>query len=428
MQVSVETISGLERRMKVELPGERVANEIDNRLKSIAQNVRMDGFRPGKVPFNVVKQRYENEVRDEVLGELMKNAFFEAVIQQKLNPVGTPNIDLAPFVAGNNFEFTATFEVYPEIKLQPMDQLEIEKPAAEIKEEDVDAMIDKVRKQQTVWEDVKRPAKEGDRVTIDFVGTINGESFDGNVGTHVPVILGSGRMIEGFEDHLRGAVAGADTTLEVTFPETYHYKAVAGKPAKFEIKVHKVEEAIIPEVDEEFIKAVGVEDGNYESFREEVRHNMRHQLDHAVYQKLKQQVIDKLYDLNKIEIPKALLDHEVNTIKHQTGLPESYVLNEEQRASFEERARKRVATSLVFNEIVRENKFAVSPERLREEVEKVANAYEESEQVVSWYYDNKDRLSEIEGMVLDNMVVDWVTSQAKVKEVPASFDEVVGKH
>lgn len=427
MQVSVESMSGLERRMKVELPGERVANEIENRLRSMSHNVRIDGFRPGKVPFNVVKQRYESEVRDEVLGELMKNAFFEAVIQEKLNPVGSPNIDLVPFVAGNNFEFTATFEIYPEIKLLPLDQAEIEKPMAEIREEDVDSMIEKVRKQQTVWEEVKRPAQEGDRVTIDFIGTINGESFEGNVGTHVPVILGSGRMIEGFEDHLRGKEAGIDTLLEVSFPETYHYKAVAGKPATFQIKIHKVEEAVVPEVDAEFIKAVGVDDGTYESFREEVRHNMRHQLDHAVYQRLKQAVIDKMFEMNKIEIPKALMDHEVNTIKHQTGLPESYELNEEQRASFEERARKRVATSLIFNDIVRQNKFTVSPERLREEVEKVANAYEESEQVISWYYDNKDRLSEIEGMVLDNMVVDWVMSQVKVKEVPTSFDEVVGK-
>lgn len=422
MQVSVEATSGLERRMTVAMPSDQFETEVMNRLRSLARTTRMDGFRPGKVPFDVVKKRYAGQVRSEVAGDMMQRGFYAAISQEKLRPAGFPQITPVSLEPGKDLAFTAVFEVYPEITLAPLDGVVLEKRVASITDADVDAMVDKVRKQRTEWVAVERAAVEGDRVVIDFTGTIDGESFRGNEGKQVPVVLGSSRMIKGFEDKLVGTKAGDQLTIDLEFPADYHYADVAGKPVKFDISVHVVEGSQLPEVDEAFVQGLGIEAGTAEALRSELRDNMQRELDSAIRSNLKRQVSDKLFEVNKIEFPKSLIDHEIEQLKKQYG---GYV-----DASFDEKLRsqaeRRVGLGLIFAEIVQANQLSVPPERLRQEIEKVAASYEQSDQVIEWYYSDKERLSEVEAVVLEDIIVDWVMEQAQVNDVASSFDDVMG--
>ncbi len=424
MQVSVEKTGTLERVMRVEVPEERIQSEINNRLKNIARTTQISGFRAGKVPFNIVKNRYEGMVRQEVVGEVLQNSLYEAIMRENLRIAGAPMVDAAPYVPGRTFAYTAKFEVYPEIQLNPCDDLVIEKPVAEISERDIDQMIDKIRQQRASWAPVDRAAKMDDRITIDFKGTINGEEFKGNEGKGVPVELGRGRMIAGFEEQLVGLAAGQEKVLDLSFPTDYHFKEVAGKPVQFSVKAHKVEEAAMPEVNEEFIKSLGVENGNLVEFRQQLKKSMSFELERAIKSKVKQQVADALIANNPVHVPGALIQQEIDANKQRMGLPADFQLPSDQRSSFEDMARKRVATGLLFSEIVRVNNLRVSPERLRQEIDLIANSYEDPQEVVSWYYADRNRLGEIESLVLEDIVVDWVLDHAKVKEVTSSFDDM----
>lgn len=422
MQVSVETTTGLERRMTVAVPAEQVDSEVMKRLRSMARTTQIAGFRPGKVPFNLVEKRYGGQVRIEVAGDLMQRGFYAAISQEKIRPAGAPQITPISLDEGKDLEFSAVFEVYPEIHLASLDAVEIEKPNVVLTDDDVSAMVEKVRKQRSEWVASDRPVIMHDRVIIDFTGTIDGEAFKGNEGTNVPVEIGSGRMIAGFEDKLLGLKAGDDVTIDLEFPADYHYKEVAGKPVQFAIKIHRVEESVLPNIDAEFVKSLGVDAGTLEALRQELKDNMQRELDTAIRASMKRQVSEKLFETNKIECPKALLLSEIDHLKQQYG---KYV-----DSSFDEKlnaqAERRVALGLIFAEIVRANKLSVPPERLRQEVEKVAASYEQADQVVAWYYNNKDRLAEIESVVLEDVIVDWVTGQAIIKEVTSSFNEVMG--
>jgi len=426
MQVSVESTSTLERRIKVEVPAERIQGEVDSRLKSLARTTKIDGFRPGKVPFSLVRKRYEQQVRQEVMGEVVQNSFYEAITQEKLQPAGMPAIDPQPLEEGKGLEYVATFEVYPTVQLAPLDGVEIEKPVVEISDSDVDEMMDKVRKQQSIWVDADRRAENGDQVIVDFVGTIEGESFPGNEGKKIPVVLGSGRMISGFEEQLVGVKAGDDKTLDLSFPENYHYKEVAGKPVQFAVKVHKVQIAELPALDDEFAKAMGVEEGGIERLRSQLKESMELELTHAIRKKLKQQVSDKLFEVNSVEVPSALVEQEIVDSVKRMGMPADTQLTVEQKDGMRGAAQKRVAIGLLFSEVIKSNSLSVPSERLREEVEKLAASYEDSESVVQWYYGDKNRLAELEAVVLEDMIVDWVMDHARVTDVQSSFAEVVG--
>lgn len=422
MQVSVEATTGLERRMTVAMPSDQFEAEVQNRLRSLARTARIDGFRPGKVPFDLVKKRYAGQVRSEVAGDMMQRGFYTAISQEKLRPAGFPQITPISLEPGKDLAFSAVFEVYPEITLAPLDGVVLDKKVATITDADVDAMVEKVRKQRTEWVVVERAAAEADRVLIDFSGTIEGEAFRGNEGKRVPVVLGSGRMIKGFEEKLIGVKSGDQLTIDLEFPADYHYADVAGKPVKFDIVVHEVEGSQLPEIDTAFVQSLGIEAGTVDALRAELRDNMQRELDTAIRSNLKRQVSDKLFEANRIEFPKALIEHEIEQLKQQYG---GYV-----DASFDEKLRtqaeRRVGLGLIFAEVVQANQLAVPPERLRQEIEKLAASYEESAQVVEWYYSNKERLSEVEAVVLEDIIVDWVMERAKVNEISASFNDVMG--
>lgn len=430
MQVSVTSTEGLERRMTVELSADSVETEVQKRLKNMAGRVRMDGFRPGKVPLKVVAKRYGAQVRQEVEADVMQNSFYAAIQQENLRPAGMPKIEPG-VLANDKFEFTATFEVYPEVKVEVPADLTVQKPVVEIQDSDVDAMIDKLRSQRAGWEETDRAVANGDQVIIDFLGKIDGEAFDGGEGKGYPLVIGSNRFIAGFEEQLVGAKAGDSLDVNVTFPESYQSEALAGKPAVFEVTVHTVNAPKLPEIDDpEFLQALGVAEGKADDLRNEVRGSMERELQQKIESKVKDQVLDKLADANPVEIPDALIESEIQTMANQArqsmGMQGGEIeITDQIREALKERATRRVALGLLVGEVIREQKFQADADAVRNRIQAMADTYEDPATVVNWYYEDKSRLNGVEALVLEDQVVDWIMSNAKVEDVATAFDEVM---
>jgi len=431
MQVSVEATGGLERRMTVQVPEERVEKEVEGRLQRLARTAKLKGFRPGKVPMKVVKSHYGAQVRQEVVGDVIQSSFYEAVVKENLRPAGLPTIEPKTLEEGKSLEYTATFEVMPEVEPASLSGVKLEKVSAEVSEADVDTMLETLRKQRTRWEAAERGAKEGDRVVIDFKGTIDGAEFQGNEGKQVPVVIGAKRMITGFEEGLVGAKANDSLTLDLTFPEEYGYKEVAGKPVQFAVTVHRVEEPHLPELDEEFAKSFAVTEGGVEALRKEVRQNMERELEQAVTGRVKQAVMDKLLELNAIDLPKALIKQEAEQLAAQMRqnmhIPAGKPGVNLDSSMFDDQARRRVSLGLVLSEIIKRNELKADPAKVREQVEKVASTYERPQDVINWYYADRNRLAEVESLVLENQVVEWALGQADVSETKSSFNELMNR-
>lgn len=431
MQVSVEATGGLERRMTVQVPEERVEKEVEGRLQRLARTAKLKGFRPGKVPMNVVKSHYGAQVRQEVVGDVIQSSFYEAVVKENLRPAGLPTIEPKSLEAGKSLEYTATFEVMPEVEPASLSGVKLEKVSAEVSDADVDAMLETLRKQRTRWEAVERAAKEGDRVVIDFKGTIDGTEFQGNEGKQVPVVIGAKRMITGFEEGLVGAKTNDSLTLDLKFPEEYGYKEVAGKPVQFAVTVHRVEEPHLPELDDEFAKSFAITEGGVEALRKEVRQNMERELEQAVTGRVKQAVMDKLLELNAIDLPKALIKQEAEQLAAQMRqnmhIPAGKSGVNLDSAMFEDQARRRVSLGLVLSEIIKRNELKADAAKVREQVEKVAATYERPQDVINWYYADRNRLAEVESLVLENQVVEWALGQADVSETKSSFNELMNR-
>ena len=435
MQVSIETTSGLERRLTVGVPAERVDGEVDQRLKQAAKNIRLDGFRPGKVPMKVIRQRFGAGVRQEVLGEVMSQSFQEAVVQEKLRPAGQPSIEPKTLDAGKDLEYVATFEVFPEIDLVDMNGIEIERPAAEVTDADVENMIEIFRKQQGGWEVAERAAQDGDQVRIDFAGTRDGEAFDGGAGEDVELVLGSGRMIPGFESGIEGMAAGEEKTLALSFPEDYHNEDLKGAAVEFAITLHEVKEQVMAPIGEELFQAYGVEEGGEEKFREEISQNMQRELKTAVRNKVKQQVLDAVIERHEgQEVPQALIDSEIQQMRQQMfqqfGGAGSADLDMESllpAEMFQDQAQRRVKLALILNEMVSSNELKADPDKVREAVEEIASTYQEPEQVVSWYYSNQEQLDSVENMVLEDAVIEKLLAEASVTDTECSYQEALAQ-
>lgn len=421
MQVSVSTLNGLERQISVAVPAERIDNEIRTRLDTMSKRSRIAGFRPGKAPLHVIKQRYGDQIQQEVLGDVLQSSFYEAVSSQKLRPAGSPHIHPKARQAGQPLEYTATFEVYPELHINPLSGVEIERPVAEISEQDVDRVIENIRQQRSTWAEVSRASKTGDRVRIDFRGTRNGNDFPGNHADNMPVELGKGRMIPGFEDKLTGVSAGAALSFELRFPADYHATEMQNADVKFDVKVVAVEESRLPELNDEFIKTLGIAEPSVDALRKDVRQNMQRELDDRARAILKQNVMDALLKSNPVEVPKSLVQQELQSLlEGQTG---------EKSADFAARlepvARRRVALGLLLAEIVKQQHIKADPAKLRKAVEHFASTYERPDEVIQWYYSDKRRLAQVESYVFENEVVDWAVANAKVKDVSSTFDALI---
>ncbi|WP_411562827.1 trigger factor [Pseudomonas shirazensis] len=427
MQVSVENTSALERRMTIAVPAERVETEVNKRLQQTARRAKVAGFRPGKVPMSVIRQRYEEAARQEAFGDLVQSSFYEAVVEQKLNPAGAPAVEPKSFEKGKDLEFVAIFEVFPEFTVAGFDSINVERLSAEVADADLDNMLEVLRKQNTRFETVDRAAQIDDQVNIDFVGKVDGEEFAGGSAKGTQLVLGSGRMIPGFEDGLVGAKAGEERVVNVTFPEDYQNLDLAGKAAEFTITVNSVSAPQLPELNEEFFAQFGIKETTLEGFRTEVRKNMERELRQAIKTKVKNQVMDGLLAANPIEVPKALLENEVNRLRVQAVQQFGGNIKPEQLPAelFEEQAKRRVVLGLIVAEVVKQFDLKPDEGKVREMIEEMASAYQEPEQVISWYYKNDQQLNEVRSVVLEEQVVDTVLQKATVTDKSVSYEEAV---
>lgn len=431
MQVSIETTSGLERRLTVGVPSAQVESEVTKRLQEASKNVRINGFRQGKVPMKVVKQRYGAGVRQEVIGEVMSRSFYEAVQKEDVKPAGQPSIEAKEISEGKDLEYVATFEVYPSIALADLSKVEITKHNANVSEQDVENMIEVLRKQQATWSEVERAAASGDKVVIDFVGTKDGEEFAGGKAEGQELLLGSGSMIPGFEDGIVGLKAGEEKTLSLTFPEDYQAEELKGAAVEFAVKVSKVLESELPELNDELFAKFGVEEGGEAKFREEVKGNMDRELANAAKAKVKKQVMDSLIEANDVEVPSALVANEIQALRNQMmqqfggasdKIDAKALLPDDM---FKEEAARRVALGLLVGEVIKTAELKADGDRVRAMVEEVASTYQSPEEVVEYYYNNEQLLQGVEAAVLEDQVVEHVLNIAKVSEQESTYDDLI---
>lgn len=429
MQVSVETTQGLQRRMTVQVPSERVDKEVDNRLRSLANSVRLDGFRPGKVPFKVLRKRFGEQVRSEVLSEVLESTYSEALSQHQLRPAGAPQIDPKQLEAGKDIEYVATFEVMPEVEVKGVEDIEVERPQVEVTDADIDRVIENLRKQNATYSAVERAAQAEDRVTIDFKGEIDGEAFPGNEGTDVPVRIGSGQMPAEFEEALKGLKAGEKKDLEYTFPEQFPDKNIATKTAVFHVEVKSVEEPQLPEVDAAFAEKLGIE-GGVDELRAKIRESLERERDQAVRARVKPQIMNKLAEANEVELPQVLVDGEIEYLRKQTQERMREFGSQEEpdvpADTFEAEARRRVTLGLLVNEIVRRNEIKLDQARVLQTLQGIASQYQQPQEVIRYYTQNRALMESIEIAVMEDQVVDWLLERAKVTDKPMSFQELMG--
>ncbi len=427
MQVSVESTGKLERRMQVQVPAERVTQEITTRLKQLSRTARLNGFRPGKAPLTVIRQQFGPQVHREVIGELMQSSFSEAVNQNQLAPAGNPRIEPQSIGEGQDLTYVATFEVFPDVALQPIESLEIERTTADVTESDIDAMIQRLRKQQMKYTAVERAAAAGDKVTVDFEGSIDGAPFNGGKGENVPIVLGDNRMLPQLEQGLIGAAPGEQRSVDVDFPPDYRATELAGKRASFKVDVKTVEEPSLPEVDEEFCTSFGVTEGGVEKLREDVAANMRRELDQTLRNRNKAAVMEKIYQVNPIDVPNALLESQIRDMQveamRRTGAKD--VSQAPPREPLVEPARRRVALGLLFNDIIRRENIVLDPARSNARLDEMVGAYGDAVALKRAYLQNADAMRQVESLALEDQVVDWVLAHAKVREKASTFKELM---
>jgi len=431
MDVSVETLEGLETRLTITLPSEDFENRLNSKLEEAKAKARIPGFRPGKVSLKEIRRRFGPSLRAELAGEMMQNSFYEAIAQESLNPAGPPTLQVQKMEPNVDLEFTATFELVPTVEIAELSKVAIKRPSTEITEEDVDRMVDRLKDQRISYEAVERESRADDQVVVDFEGKLDGEIVESAGGTDVTFIIGKGQMIEDFETGAQGISAGNSTTFEALFPEDYRAEELRGKTVEFSLTMKEVKEAKLPELNDEFYKEFGVEEGGEEAFRKEVLSNMEKELEGSVKNQLKQQIMDGLGELHEFAIPAPMIAREIQTLKEQMmgqfqqppgGKQNEFNLPDE---LFKDQAEKRVKLGLVVNEIISKFEIEVDQEKLDQHLQELASSYAEPEQVIGWYRGNPDQMQNLEMGVLEDQVVDHIISKAVVEEVVSDYDSVI---
>lgn len=430
MQVSLETTQGLERRLTITLPSEQIEEQVKKRLREVGKTARIDGFRKGKVPVTVIEKRYGQSVFAEVAQEQMQQNYVQAIIQEKVNPAGAPFFEPKNMKRGESLEFVATFEVFPEVEVKELESIEIERPVAEVTDADLDKMMETLQKQQATWVESEEAAAEGGRVNINFIGKVDGEEFEGGKAEDFNLELGQGRMIPGFEDGIIGKKAGEEVTVNVTFPEEYHAENLKGKDAEFAVTVNKVEVQELPELNDEFVTKFGITEGGVDALKSEVKNNMTRELSQALKAKVKELVIKGLLEKNELEVPKALIDQEVDNLRKQAmqrfgGQVNADNMPELPAELFEQQAKDRVRTGLLLGELIKVNEIKADEDRVKEIIETQASAYEDPSEVVDHYYGNEQLLNNIRNLATEDQAIDLILEKAKVEEKSFSFDEIM---
>lgn len=429
MQVSVENTGNLQRLMSVAIPADEVEQKIQARLKQLAKNSKLPGFRPGKAPMKIIERQYGEQVLQEVAGSLIETSLRDAFTQENLVPAGTPDIEPKSMERGKDLEYAARFDIYPEVKKIDLEGVKIDRPVCEITDEDVDRTIESMRRQSMTYKTVEREARAGDRVTVDFKGTIDGETFAGGEAEDYQLVLGEGQFLEEFEQGVIGAKAGETKTVTVNFPDDYHGEAVAGKAVEFEIQVKKVAEPKLPEVNEEFAKSFGVKDGDMEAFRKEVADNLARERDERLSKLTRARVLDAMIRENDLDVPEKLVEREIESMiavnrsmLEQQGLPTEHFNPD--REQYREEAERRVAMGLILSEVVTKNEMKPDPDRVKDRVEKMAVSYEQPEAFVQWYYSSRERMQQVESMVLEEQVVELLLEGADTQDKAISLQEL----
>ena len=427
MSISIETLEGLQRRVTITVPADKIEAAYKEQLKGYAKNARVDGFRKGKVPHSIIEQRFGLAARQDVLSDEMQRAFFEGVMAEKIALAGRPTFTPNNYQPGQDFSFSATFEVFPEVELKGLENIEVEKPVVEITEADLDKMVDVLRKQQATWAESQEAAKAENRVVIDFVGSVDGEEFEGGKATDFALAMGQGRMIPGFEEGIVGHKAGEQFDIDVTFPADYHSENLKGKAAKFAITLKKVENIVLPELTEEFVKKFG-NAKSVEDLRAEIKKNMQRELKNAVTARVKNQVINGLIAQNDIEVPAAAIAEEVDVLRQQAvqrfgGKPE--MAAQLPAELFEADAKRRVQVGLLLSNVISQNELKVDEARVEAMIADIASAYEQPAEVVEYYAKNRQLTENIRNVVLEEQAVDAVLAKAKVTDKALSFDELM---
>ncbi|MGH8130497.1 MAG: trigger factor [Steroidobacteraceae bacterium] len=427
MMVSVETLSGLERRLQVSVPATRVRQQVDARLLKVSRTVRIKGFRPGKAPIHVVRKHYGPQVRDEVVSDLIRETFAEALRQEKLQPAGGPRIEPQKTDQPDDLRYTATFEVYPQFELKSVAAIRLTRPTAAVAEADLDAMIESLRQQRPNWSEVDRGCRDGDRITLDFEGRIGGEPFEGGKSENLVIVLGAGRLLPDFEQGIRHAAAGEKREFDLRFPDAYQVKALSGKSARFQAILRKVEESHLPEVDAAFCEAFGVTEGGIEALRAEVRENMERELAQAVHARLKAQIMDQLLAANPISVPNALVEAEIRDMQmemlRRMGSRDARELPP--RQSFEQAARRRVALGLILNEVIRQAGIQPNATQVQERLDEIVAGFSDPDAARSQYLQNEAATRQLQMSVLEDQAVAWVINAAQVTDQPGSFKDIM---
>jgi len=429
MQVSIESSTGLERQLKIGVPAEKIDQEVTNRLQKATKTVSIKGFRKGKVPLKVVKQHYGKGVRQEVVGEIVNSSFYEAIQQEDLKPVGQPQINDLLDKEGQDLEFMAVFEVFPEVTLKPLTKVKLDRPVSEVTDADVEKMIEQLRNQQSSFKVGKKKAKDGHQVNIDYIGTRDGEEFDGGKAEGQDLVLGSNSMIPGFEKGLEGLSAGDETVLKLSFPDDYQAEELKGAAVEFAVKVNSVASKALAKMDDEFFKLFGVESGGEAKFREDVLDNMERELRNAIRTKVKNRVMNQLFELNSVELPSALVANEINQLKQQMvqqfGGGQQIDLSMLPDEMFKEKAERRAALGVIVSEIVKVEELSPDEDQVRARVDEIASTYEQPKEVVDYYYSKPELLSSVEGVVLEDQVTELVLAKAKIKEQTLAYEDAI---
>jgi len=421
MDVSVENTGGLERRMTVQVPAERIEEQVQSRLESMSKTVRLDGFRPGKVPLKVIEKKYGKQVRLEVVDEVVNSTMQEALSRESIRPVGRPSVEPKAIQPGEPLEYVATFEVFPELNGMLDYGFKVTKPVVEIANDDVENMLGNLQRQRVTWNMVERAAQQGDQVNIDFEGTVGGAPFAGNKAEQMSLVLGANTMIPGFEDQLAGVSAGDEKTLKVTFPADYLAAEVAGKEAEFQVKVNSVSEPVLPELDDDFARAFGIDENGMDGLREEITSNMQRELNGLITSKLKEQVFNGLLEANPVDVPRTMIESEIQQLQSQESSKGM------DPAALQATAERRVKLGVLISEIVKLNNIQIDPDRVRTVVDTIAASYEKPEEVVQWYYGNQEMLAGVQSSVMEELAVEWViaNSGVEVTEEETGFSDLV---